>query len=109
MSGKAHILTQHRLTDDHYLAISLREARDMQKPPITMTNFWKHAESYDDESIEAPLTDLCNWLDKEASIGDYVVLEGDPRCVRRITDYAKAHRLIPVKAIWEPEAAIRDL
>ena len=48
MSGNAFLFTKRRLTDDHYLAIALREARDMKKPPITMTNFWKHAESYDD-------------------------------------------------------------
>lgn len=39
MSGNAFLFTKRRLTDDHYLAIALREARDMKKPPITMTNF----------------------------------------------------------------------
>lgn len=107
MSGKAYILTQRRLTDDHYLAIALRKARDMHKPPITMTNFWKHAESYDD--IEAPLADILAWLDREAEIGDFVVLDGDERLVKRVASHAKEHRLTPVRAIWEPEAAIRDL
>lgn len=107
MSGKAFLLTQRRLTDDHYLAIALREARDMHKPPITMTHFWKHAEGYED--IEAPLQDILSWLDREAEIGDFVVLEGDERLVKAIASHAKAHRLTPVRAIWEPEAAIRDL
>ena len=70
MSGNAFLFTKRRLTDDHYLAIALREARDMKKPPITMTNFWKHAESYDD--VEKPLHDLLAWLDREAEIGDYL-------------------------------------
>lgn len=107
MSGKAYLLTQRRLTDDHYLAIALREARDMHKPPITMTNFWKHAQNHED--IEAPLADILEWLDREAEIGDYVVLEGDARCVKAVAAHAKEHRLVPVQAIWEPEAAIRDL
>lgn len=107
MSGKAFLLTKRRLTDDHYLQISLREARDMQKPPITMTNFWKHAENHDD--ISAPLADILAWLEREAEIGDFVVLDGDERCVKKVAHFAKEHRLIPVRAIWEPEAAIRDL
>ena len=107
MSGNAFLFTKRRLTDDHYLAIALREARDMKKPPITMTNFWKHAESYDD--VEKPLHDLLAWLDREAEIGDFVVLEGDERLVKAIAKHAKDHRLIPVRAIWEPAAAIRDL
>ena len=107
MSGKAFLLTQRRLTDDHYLAIALREARDMHKPPITMTSFWKHADSYD--VIDEAIQDILNWLDQASEIGDYVVLEGDERCVKKVASHAKAHRLIPVQAIWEPEAAIRDL
>lgn len=107
MSGNAFLFTKRRLTDDHYLAIALREARDMKKPPITMTNFWKHAESYDD--VEKPLHDLLAWLDREAEIGDFVVLDGDERLVKAIAKHAKDHRLTPVRAIWEPEAAIRDL
>lgn len=107
MSGKAFLLTQKRLTDDHYLQIALREARDMMKPPITMSNFWKHADSHDD--IEENLQDICAWLEKEAEIGDYVVLEGDEACVKHMASYAKEHRLIPVRAIWEPEPAIRNL
>lgn len=107
MSGKAYLLTQRRLTDDHYLAIALREARDMHKPPITMTNFWKHAA--DHENIDEKLSEILAWLDREAEIGDYVVLEGDAHCVKAVADHAKSHRLIPVQAIWEPEAAIRDL
>ena len=107
MSGKAFLLTSRRLTDDHYLAISLRGARDMQKPPITLSNFWKHAIRYDDPS--APMSDLCSWLTREAEIGDYVVLEGVDSLVKELTVFAKNHRLVPVAAIWEPEAAIRDL
>ena len=107
MSGNAFLFTKRRLTDSHYLAISLREARDMKKPPITVTNFWKHAEHYDD--ISSQLTDILNWLDREAEIGDFVVLDGDERLVKPIAKYAKEHRLIPVRAIWEPEPAIRDL
>lgn len=107
MSGNAFLLTKRRLIDAHYLDISLREARDMHKPPITMTNFWKHAENYDD--ISAPLHDILAWLDREASAGDILVLEGDPRLVAELTDYAKAHQLLPVRPEWEPEAAIREL
>jgi len=107
MSGKAFLLTQRRLTDDHYLAIALREARDMHKPPITMTSFWKHADAY--ESIDKPIHDIFTWLDNAAEIGDYIVLEGDERCVKQVASYAKEHRLVPVQAVWEPEAAIRDL
>lgn len=107
MSGKAYLLTQKRLTDDHYLAIALREARDMHKPPITLSNFWKHADQHDD--IDTQLKEICDWLAREAEIGDHVVLEGNEHCVKTIATYAKEHRLIPVRAIWEPEAAIRDL
>ena len=107
MSGNAFLFTKRRLTDDHYLAIALREARDMHKPPITMTNFWKHAETYED--INAPLADILAWLDREAEIGDYVVLDGDERLVKALAKHAQEHRLIPVRAIWEPEAAIRNL
>lgn len=107
MSGKAFLLTQRRLTDDHYLAVALREARDMHKPPITMTSFWKHAGDY--ASVDEQLQGILDWLDREAEIGDYVVLEGDERCVKQVARHAKAHRLVPVQAVWEPEAAIRDL
>ncbi|MDO4281265.1 MAG: hypothetical protein Q4C56_06495 [Peptococcaceae bacterium] len=107
MSGKAFLLTQRRLTDDHYLQVALREARDMHKPPITMSNFWKHADNYDDPSEQ--LADICKWLDNVAEIGDYVVLDGNDDCVKTIAAHAKDHRLVPVRAIWEPDIAIRDL
>lgn len=107
MSGKAFLLTQKRLTDDHLLAIALREARDMQKPPITMTNFWKHAAVREDK--EEGLADIQAWIASVAEIGDYVVLEGDEECVKAMKKFAKEKRLVPVRAVWEPEAAIRDL
>lgn len=107
MSGKAFILTKRRLTDDHYLAIALREARDMHKPPITLSNFWKHADVREDK--DELMADIEHWLHTNSEIGDYVVLEGDEDCVKRIKKFAKDHRLIPVRAVWEPEAAIRDL
>ena len=106
MSGKAYCLTQRRLTDDHYLAIALREARDMHKPPITLANSWKHSQNHDQEEL---LGEIYQWLERETEIGDYVVLDGDDAYVKAIAAYAKEHRLVPVRAIWEPEATIRDL
>lgn len=106
MSGKAYCLTQRRLTDDHYLAIALREARDMHKPPITLANSWKHSQNHDQEEL---LGEIYQWLERETEMGDYVVLDGDDAYVKAIASYAKEHRLVPVRAIWEPEATIRDL
>lgn len=106
MSGKAYCLTQRRLTDDHYLAIALREARDMHKPPITLANSWKHSQNHDQEEL---LSEIYQWLERETEMGDYVVLDGDDAYVKAIATYAKEHRLVPVRAIWEPEATIRDL
>lgn len=106
MSGKAYCLTQRRLTDDHYLAIALREARDMHKPPITLANSWKHSQNHDQEEL---LREIYQWLERETEMGDYVVLDGDDAYVKAIATYAKEHRLVPVRAIWEPEATIRDL
>ena len=106
MSGKAYCLTQRRLTDDHYLAIALREARDMHKPPITLANSWKHSQNHDQEEL---LGEIYQWLERETEMGDYVVFDGDDAYVKAIAEYAKEHRLVPVRAIWEPEATIRDL
>lgn len=106
MSGKAYCLTQRRLTDDHYLAIALREARDMHKPPITLANSWKHSQNHDQEEL---LGEIYQWLERETEMGDYVVLDGDDAYVKAIATYAKEHRLVPVRAIWEPAATIRDL
>lgn len=106
MSGKAYCLTKRRLTDDHYLAIALREARDMHKPPITLANSWKHSQNHDQEEL---LGEIYQWLERETEMGDYVVLDGDDVYVKAIATYAKEHRLVPVRAIWEPEATIRDL
>ncbi len=106
MSGKAYCLTQRRLTDDHYLAIALREARDMHKPPITLANCWKHSDKHDQEEL---LGEIYQWLERETEMGDYVVLDGDDAYVKAIAKFAKDHRLVPVRAVWEPEATIRDL
>ena len=98
MSGNAYLLTKRRLTDDHYLAIALRGARDMNKPPITIGNVWKHIEQHDDR--EEQLQEIYNWLEQKATAGDYVVLDGNEECVKAIADYAQKHQLVAVKAIW---------
>ena len=72
-----------------------------------MTNFWKHAESYDD--VEKPLHDLLAWLDREAEIGDFVVLEGDERLVKAIAKHAKAHRLICARDLGTRSSDPRSL
>ena len=107
MSGKAYLLTKKRLTDDHYLAIALREARDMHKPPITITNAWKHIEEHDDR--EEQLQEVYTWLESRAEKDDYVVLDGNEECVQAVAKYAKEHELHPVRAIWDPKSIIEDL
>lgn len=101
MSGKAYLLTKRRLTDDHYLAIALRGARDMSKPPITIGNVWKHIEQHDDRDEQ--LEEIYKWLEREATKGDYVVLDGNEECVKAIADYAYQHQLVAVKALWTGE------
>lgn len=107
MSGNALCLTQRRLTNDHYLELALRDAREVYKPPITLSRFWKKIDEYDDP--DSHLDEILKWLDRQAEIGDYVVIEGDQRFTDRIRDYCKEHRLIPVTAVWEPSPAIRNL
>lgn len=107
MSGNAFLLTTGRLSDKHYLEIALREARDMHKPPITLQRFWKNTAEYED--VETQLNEVCRWLERSATMGDYVALEGDTHCVQVVSDFAKKHRMVPVQIIRQPEDAIRDL
>src|SRR3712207_26945 len=107
MSGNAFLLTQQRLTDAHYLAIALREARDMQKPPVTLNRFWKHVEEY--ENIEEQLEEVKKWLERVTQTGDVVVLEGDAYCVENIKNYSKEKGLITLAALWDPEPIIQDV
>ncbi len=106
MSGNAFLLTQQRLTDAHYLAIALREARDMQKPPITLNRFWKHPADYENSTEQ--LEEIKKWLDRVTEAGDVVVLEGDDHCVDVIKDYSKEKGLVTVAARWTPEPIIED-
>jgi hypothetical protein len=107
MSGNALCLTQRRLTNDHYLKLALRNAREVYKPPVALTRFWKKVDEYTDP--DERLEEVVQWLERQAQPGDYVVLEGDAHCVDVVCSYCKDHELIPAAPVWEPHADIQEL
>lgn len=107
MSGNALCLTQRRLTNDHYLQLAMRDAREIYKTPVALGRFWKKVDEY--TNPDDRLKEIFQWLDNQAQPGDYVILEGDPHCVDVVCSYCKEHKLIPAAPTWEPKIDIQNL
>lgn len=99
---KAFIFCKKKLSNEHFTILAIQDARTAVKIPITMLMAWKQVPDLPD--VDASLQEMIDWLQAEAKVNDYLVLEGDPAAVETLRQAGLKMHLIPLTPGWEPNS-----